>query len=75
MNKDPMMEKTLDALALGAFGRSRQKALTSNSCVKCGGPALEFKDELSRREYNISMMCQKCQDDFFGEFPEPEPEE
>lgn len=25
----------------------------------------EFKDDLSRREFEISGMCQKCQDDFF----------
>jgi hypothetical protein len=26
----------------------------------------DFKDEISRREFLISGMCQKCQDDFFG---------
>jgi len=26
----------------------------------------EFKNEISLKEYNISGMCQKCQDDFFG---------
>ena len=25
----------------------------------------EFKDDLSRREYEISGMCQTCQDEFF----------
>ncbi len=25
-----------------------------------------FKDELSRREYKISGLCQSCQDDIFG---------
>lgn len=26
----------------------------------------EFKDALSRREYMISGLCQKCQDETFG---------
>lgn len=25
----------------------------------------DFKDELSLKEYNISGLCQKCQDEFF----------
>ena len=27
---------------------------------------LEFRDDLSRKEYNISGLCQHCQDAFFG---------
>ena len=26
----------------------------------------DFKDELSRKEYRISGLCQKCQDETFG---------
>lgn len=25
----------------------------------------EFRDEISKREFGISGMCQSCQDDFF----------
>lgn len=34
-------------------------------CVSCGGPAVEFKDALSRKEYELSRLCQKCQDEVF----------
>lgn len=27
----------------------------------------DFKDEISRKEYGISGLCQKCQDKMFGE--------
>lgn len=27
----------------------------------------DFKDDLSRKEYSISGLCQKCQDEMFGE--------
>jgi hypothetical protein len=26
----------------------------------------DFRNELSRKEFKISGICQKCQDDFFG---------
>lgn len=38
-------------------------------CIWCGKavhPNAEFKDELSQREFNISGMCQACQDGVFG---------
>ena len=41
-----------------AFGR----------CTLCGQKVdiNEFVDEIGRREYGISGMCQSCQDDVFG---------
>jgi len=46
------------------------KAIRENRCqpppVGCGGPAMVFRDPLSAREYRITGMCQKCQDEFFG---------
>jgi hypothetical protein len=65
-NKTTGTEKFLDELALNIFGRSRSLAQAGNSCVKCGQPATEFKDELSRKEYGITGFCQKCQDSVFG---------
>lgn len=55
-----------DRLASFAFGRTRSAALSEGICVRCGKPANEFADELSRREYGISGFCQECQDYFFG---------
>lgn len=40
--------------------------------VKCGfcnkefNPMKDLKDNLSKREYCISKLCQKCQDEVFG---------
>lgn len=38
-------------------------------CPICGEPINEedFRDDLSRKEYRISGMCQSCQDGFFTE--------
>ena len=39
------------------------------SCPTCTAiiDVSEFTDQLSIKEYGISGMCQKCQDDFFEE--------
>jgi chemotaxis receptor (MCP) glutamine deamidase CheD len=66
----PMMseiEQTKEDMAMKLFGRSRTIALAGNECVKCGEFNLEFRDEISRREYGISALCQCCQDGIFGE--------
>lgn len=44
-------------------------AVREASCVICGGEASTFRDDLSRKEYTISGMCQDCQDKVF-ETPE-----
>ena len=40
-----------------------------NRCPMCHANIKEsdFKDELSKKEYSISGMCQKCQDEVFTE--------
>jgi len=35
------------------------------SCVMCNNADLNFRDELSKKEFGMSGMCQKCQDGFF----------
>jgi hypothetical protein len=35
-------------------------------CRMCNSPKGEFRDELSKKEWGISGMCQKCQDSVFG---------
>ena len=62
--KAPAIEALLNEMA------GRTPAIKTNRCVMppigCDGPATEFRDELSRREYRISGFCQKCQDEVFG---------
>ena len=43
------------------------EAIEQNRCPLCHEPIGDFRDELSKKEYSISGMCQKCQDDFFEE--------
>mgnify|MGYP007094219909 CR=1 FL=1 len=45
---------------------NRTEKIKSSACVTCDTPSVIFADELSEKEYTISGMCQKCQDNFFG---------
>ena len=63
MNEQDQLKENM---AMKLFGRSRTIALAGNECVKCGEFNLEFRDEISRKEYSISALCQCCQDGIFG---------
>ena len=60
------MENMLDDMTKELFGRGRKVAMDNQMCVICGDDANHFTDELSRREYGISGMCQSCQDGVFS---------
>jgi len=44
------------------------KAVERGDCPLCKRKVDkdEFRDELSRKEFEISGLCQSCQDDIFG---------
>lgn len=65
--KSPEINNFLDETAVANFGRSRTASMKRWICVTCGKSASEFSDELSRKEYLISEMCQACQDIVFAE--------
>jgi hypothetical protein len=54
-------------------GANREETISSNKCIPppigCGRiitPDTEFRNETSRKEYQISGLCQQCQDKVFG---------
>lgn len=56
-----------------ALGMTDELArIDAGKCPTCGGAIGEFRDDLSRKEFGISGMCQACQDSVFGA---EEPEE
>ena len=62
--KDPQIDIFLTSLT----GRDRATCVESLTCVTCGGDAqkVAFRDPLSWKEFQISGMCQECQDEVFG---------
>lgn len=63
--KSAEITKLLDEMS------DRTISITNDKCVRppigCGKPIGEFRDEISKREYTISGLCQACQDEIFGE--------
>ena len=51
-----------------AFFPEAADRILQNGCVTCPNDIhdKDFKDELSRKEYGISGMCQTCQDSVFA---------
>jgi hypothetical protein len=60
------LDRLKEEMAFALFGRSPRLSKTAGQCVKCGEFNLEFRDEISRKEYGISCLCQCCQDGIFG---------
>lgn len=66
-NQNPEIKKFLNEI-FATGGLSREKCYLQRICFLCHTPAVEFKDEKSRREYEISITCQNCQDEAFSSF-------
>jgi len=54
-------------------GKDRKATIAAGSCTTCDSPDMNFREEIDRREYSMSGMCQKCQDVAFA--PDPDDEE
>jgi len=64
--KTESMETFLSGISKALFGHARDEGV----CVTCGSERVQenqFRDALSLREYQISRMCQDCQDQIFTE--------
>lgn len=62
MKRSPMMQHFVNQFANDMFGAAK-----AGHCPCCHEPIKGFKDELSKKEYTISGMCQSCQDKTFVE--------
>ena len=53
------------------FGKSRPSTILAGSCMTCDTTDIveaDFKDDISIKEYAISGLCQKCQDEIYGDW-------
>lgn len=64
--KDTAIETFLTKVS----GSDRRDTIRENNCrpppIGCGLGANAFRDDLSRKEFTISGLCQPCQDKVFG---------
>lgn len=61
----PNLQKFVDAITEEMFGERNSDAIDNKRCVYCHKSIIGFRDELSRDEYVISGLCQRCQDETF----------
>ena len=54
-----------DELQEALFGKSTHQAVETKTRVTCEDPDLDFETPKQRREYYMSGMCRRCQDEVF----------
>jgi len=64
-NKNKQMKISLDNISESFFGRKRSESISKRYCVICGEKVIKFTNNISAREFLISGMCEKCQDEVF----------
>lgn len=57
-----------EQIMIAAGYHKQVKRARKGLCAWCAVPVrvADFRDWLSRKEYTISKLCQKCQDNVFG---------
>jgi hypothetical protein len=65
--KPPEIEKALNAISALEGGIPRIEAIETMRCAKCLDEIFEdsFRDQVSKDEYEISGLCQPCQDNSY----------
>ena len=66
MERTKNLQRFVDDFTKTSFGRSLSESQRQSICVVCGKPVGKFRDALSAREFEISGLCQDCQDNVFG---------
>ena len=60
----------IENLLTKVSGASRVGAIKTDRCISppigCGKSAKEFTDDISKKEFAISGLCQDCQNKLFG---------
>ena len=66
--KAPQIDALLSEIIFN--GKDHVTVIKEGKCLTCDEAhdliASSFRDDISRKEYSISGMCQSCQDDVFG---------
>jgi len=58
------LEQLIDILEDPGYTYRYSFAKSSRTCLMCGSPASQFTDKGAESEYEVSALCQKCQDEY-----------
>ena len=64
--EEPMVVGSLMNTKEGLFPNAKEE-IADGTCPTCHKPITDLDDELSEKEYQVSGMCQECQDKIFVE--------
>lgn len=73
IQRSPEMQRAFDQISKALGGETVANAQAEARCHHCKKRITEFRTDVSRREYQISGLCQSCQDIAFAP-PEDEGE-
>lgn len=59
------LEELLDFFSKSSYEANYSRAKSTRTCAMCGERAESFKCASAKLEYEISALCQKCQDKYF----------
>jgi hypothetical protein len=59
------LQELLECLSANNYQTNYAIAKSNYSCIMCGRPVGKFRDAATKLEYDISALCQQCQDDCF----------
>ena len=60
------IHELLECLSSASYQMNYTVAKSNFSCILCGQETGEFRDAAARLEYDVSALCQDCQDKCFG---------
>ena len=55
----------LDIFSATTYRVNYANAKAERTCIRCGKQAKVFRDASAQLEYDISALCQMCQDELF----------
>jgi hypothetical protein len=60
------LAQLIDALADSDYTYHYRSAKSSHTCMLCRNQASAFTDEWAELEFQVSGLCQQCQDEYLG---------
>ena len=58
------LEQLIDVLSHPGYSSRYRSAKSSRTCLICASAAREFSDAWAKLEYEVSALCQGCQEEY-----------
>jgi hypothetical protein len=57
------IRELLEIFSASQYKATYARAKATRTCIRCGKPAKFFRDVSAKFEYDVSALCQGCQDE------------